>query len=93
MQDIARDELCLLSNSGCDRDLTSGSTNTNDSTHLDRLKLPRTPDLEPSIIIKLEESPDITYPWNVSAELGSNLLQVNETLLSVHVRIIIAFLF
>ena len=74
MQDIARDDLCLLNNS-CDRDLTSGSTTTtNDSTPLDRLKLPRTPDLEPSIIIKLEESPEITYPWNVTSELGSNLL-------------------
>lgn len=75
MQDIARDDLCLLSNSGgCDRELNSGSTTTTDSTPLDRLKLPRTPDLEPSIIIKLEEAPDITYPWNVATELGSNLL-------------------
>lgn len=75
MQDIARDDLCLLSNSGCDRELNSSSTTTTDSTPaLDRLKLPRTPDLEPSIIIKLEESPDVTYPWNVATELGSNLL-------------------
>lgn len=74
MQDLARDELCLLSNNGCDRDLNSGSTTTTDSTPLDRLKLPRTPDLEPSIIIKLEEAPDITYPWNVANELNSNLL-------------------
>lgn len=75
MQDISRDELCLLSNGGgaCEREINTGSTNTTDSTQLDRLKLPRTPDLEPSIIIKLEDSPDISYPWNV-AELGSNLL-------------------
>lgn len=71
MQDISRDELCLLSNGGaCEREINTGSTTTSDST---ALKIPRTPDLEPSIVIKLEDSPDISYPWNVS-ELGSNLL-------------------
>lgn len=71
MQDISRDELCLLS-SGCDKELNAAASLTNDSTTLDRHKLPRTPDLEPSVIIKLEES-DITYPWSVT-DIGSNLL-------------------
>lgn len=65
MQDIVRDrdELCLLTNGGgCDRDLTA---HANDSE--------RHPELEPSIIIKLEDSPDVTYPWN-SEETSSNLL-------------------
>lgn len=75
------EDLCLLRNGsgGCDQELNPANfataTKITDSsmTTLDRLKLPRTPDLEPSIIIKLEDSSDIVYPWNVS-ELGSNLL-------------------
>ncbi|XP_055703625.1 uncharacterized protein LOC129802083 isoform X2 [Phlebotomus papatasi] len=67
---MSREEYSFL-NGGTivDRDTASAS---NDST-LSQLKLVRTPDLEPSVTIKLEESTD-TYPW-LSTDIESNLLR------------------
>lgn len=64
MQDISREEFSLL-NGGCDKDVTG-----NDSS-LERIKLARTPNLEP-VSIKLEET-DI-YPWHSTGIIGSSLL-------------------
>lgn len=71
MQDISREEFSLL-NGGCDKDAATIITGT-DCT-LERIKLGRTPDIEP-VSIKLEE-PDI-FPWHTTtAHIGSNLLYV-----------------
>lgn len=70
MQDLSRDELHLL-HSGCDKD----SILANGDTTLERLKLGRTPELEPSSVsIKLEDNSD-TFPWHTTnTDIGSNLL-------------------
>lgn len=67
MQDISREEFSLL-NGGCDKDATI--ITGNDCT-LERIKLGRTPDIEP-VSIKLEE-PDI-FQWHTTTDIGSNLL-------------------
>lgn len=64
MQDISREEFSLL-NGGCDKDVTVNVS------PLERIKLARTPNLEP-VSIKLEET-DI-YPWHSTGIIGSSLL-------------------
>ncbi|XP_059622251.1 uncharacterized protein LOC132265558 [Phlebotomus argentipes] len=73
IQEMSREEYSFL-NGGTivDRDTASAS---NDST-LSQLKLVRTPDLEPSVTIKLEEPAD-AYPW-LTTDLESNLLRHSE---------------
>lgn len=69
MQD--REEFSLL-NGGCDKDSSSAIITGKDAT-LERIKLGRTPDLEP-VSIKLEEPVDI-YQWQTNTtDIGSNLL-------------------
>lgn len=67
MQDISREEFSLL-NGSCDKDST---IITGTDCTLERIKLGRTPDIEP-VSIKLEE-PDI-FPWHTTTDIGSNLL-------------------
>ncbi|GAB0092071.1 uncharacterized protein DMENIID0001_070290 [Sergentomyia squamirostris] len=73
IQEMSREDYSFLNGSSggtiVDRDTASAS---NDST-LSQLKLVRTPDLEPSVTIKLEESTD-TYPW-LNTDIESNLLR------------------
>lgn len=71
MQDLSREEFSLL-NGGCDKDtIITGS-----ETSYDRIKLGRTPELEPSssTSVKLEDTVDI-FPWHsANTNIGSNLL-------------------
>lgn len=72
MQDLSREEYGLL-NGGCDKDtIIAGSESS-----LERIKLGRTPELEPSsssVSVKLEDPVDV-FPWHTTTtNIGSNLL-------------------
>lgn len=70
MQDISRDELTILQ-TGCEKD----SILVNTETTFDRIKLNRTPDLEPlTASIKLEDTTD-SFQWHATnTNIESNLL-------------------
>lgn len=67
MQDLSREEFNLLHG---DKDSIIANTDS-----LERLKLGRTPDLDPlPVSIKLEDPAD-AFPWQTtSTDIGSNLL-------------------
>lgn len=71
MQDLSREEYGLL-NGGCEKDTIIASESS-----LERIKLGRTPELEPtssSVSVKLEDPVDV-FPWHTtSTNIGSNLL-------------------